>query len=83
MIINSDPVFDSALALPVPLRAELAAKLIESLESVEANSAISGSLRHEIEAASDELHRGEADLVEGEEALAIIQAAIDRAAAKK
>jgi hypothetical protein len=79
MTSDAAPIFDAALSLPSPLRADLAAKLIQSLEGHEGESANSNDLIREIEAASDELHAGVADLVDGHEALEIIQAAIDRA----
>jgi hypothetical protein len=60
MITNSDPIFDAALALPVELRADLAAKLIQSLEAAHAELPGPGDWLREIESASDELHRGEA-----------------------
>jgi hypothetical protein len=81
-MLDAAPIFDAALALPVPLRANLAAKLIESLEGDNVEPVGSSDWLREIDAASDELHRGEADLVDGEVALEIVQAAIDRAAAK-
>jgi hypothetical protein len=82
MTPDAAPIFDAALALPVPLRAHLAAKLIESLEGGDAELGGASDWLREIESASDELHRGEAELVDGEVALEIVQAAIDRAAAK-
>lgn len=77
------PIFDAALSLPPPLRADLAAKLIKSLEETGAAAADSTDWIREIESASDELHAGTADLVDGDEALTIIQAAINRAAASR
>lgn len=84
MSTNAAPIFDAALALPQSLRADLAAKLLESLDDEPpAPDRTPEEWAEVIAARSDALHAGESDLIDGEEALAMIQAAIDRAASKQ
>jgi hypothetical protein len=85
MSTNAVPIFDAALALPVQLRADLAAKLLESLDDElgPPDNRSPEDWARIIQEQSDSLHRDDSDLIDGEVALEMIQAAIDRTAAKK
>jgi hypothetical protein len=74
--VKPPPLLAAALALPTEERAEIAARLLESLEDGEADPGAeeaSDALIDERIAAFD---RGEAQLVSGDEALAGIRAGI-------
>jgi hypothetical protein len=85
MTPHAAPIFDAALALPEELRADLAAKLIESLKYNlgPPSDRTSDEWVQIIKARSDSLHRDDDDLIDGETALAMIQAAVDRVVAKQ
>jgi hypothetical protein len=85
MLTDSDPIFAAALALPIDLRGELAAKLLESLDDElgPSDDRTPEDWAQIINERSDSLHRDDSDLIDGAVALEMIQAAIDRAAAKK
>jgi hypothetical protein len=72
------PIFDAALALPVDLRANLAARLLESLDGPPDDRTPDDWARI-IKERSDSLHRGDSDLIDGEIVIAKLQAVIDRA----
>jgi hypothetical protein len=78
---DAAPIFDAALALPQALRADLAAKLIESLdeESPAAPNRTPVEWEAIIMARSDAIHRGETDLVDGQEVANKLQAIINSA----
>jgi hypothetical protein len=85
MSSDAAPIFDAALALPQALRADLAAKLLESLENA------TPPLPHRspdewervIKDRSDELHRVDAELIDGEVAVSMLRALVDRVAPTK
>jgi hypothetical protein len=85
MSTDSAPVFNAALALPLALRADLAAKLIESLddESPPALHRSPEEWERVIKERSDELHRGDAHLIDGDVAISMLRAIIDRVAPAK
>jgi hypothetical protein len=84
MAPESASIFDAALALPLAQRGALAAKLIESLE--EESPPLPDRTPQEwdaiIKARSDALHRGEAELIDGQEIIDKLDAIIDRAGRK-
>jgi hypothetical protein len=80
MTTDADAIFTAALALPQPLRADLADRLIESLEDSPSEPIhISDECMAVIMARSDALHRGEATLVDGQEVADWLQGIIDQA----
>jgi hypothetical protein len=84
--MNTDaaPIFDAALALPQALRADLAAKLLESLDA-ECPPAIRrtpAEWEAIIKSRSDAIHRGETRLIDGQEVADRLQAIVDRASRK-
>jgi hypothetical protein len=84
MSTDAAPIFDAALALPPALRADLAAKLIESLD----NGAPPAPHRTQeweriIKERSDALHRGDAELIDGDVAVSMLRAIVDRVAPAK
>jgi hypothetical protein len=83
MITNSDPIFDAALALPVELREELAAKLLESLGEVlgPPDNRTPEDWAGIIMDRSNAIHRGETIPVDGQIVADKLQAIIDRAGA--
>jgi hypothetical protein len=85
MSTDAAPIFDAALALPQALRADLAAKLIESLDN---ETPPAPQRSHEeweriIKERSDALHRGDAELIDGDVAVSMLRAIIDRVAPAK
>jgi hypothetical protein len=76
MTTDASAIFTAALALPEPLRADLADRLIESLEE---SIHISDECMAVIMARSDALHRGEATLVDGQVVADWLQGIIDQA----
>ncbi len=85
MLTNSDAIFKAALALPLQLRDDLAAKLLESvvIELGPPDDRTPEDWARIIMERSDELHRDQSDLIDDEVALAKIQAIIDRVASKQ
>lgn len=85
MITNPDPLFAAALALPLHQRADLVTKLLESLDNElpPPDDRTPEDWMRVIMERSDELHHGDSDLIDGQVALEMIQAAIDRAAARR
>jgi len=84
MSTDAAPIFDAALALPQALRADLAAKLIESLD---ADSPPTSNRSPEewveiINARCDAIDRGEAELIDGEQAIAMLREIVERASQK-
>lgn len=83
MSTDSLPIFDAALALPQSLRADLAAKLLESLDDEPpAPDRTPEEWAAVIAARSDALHRGETELIDGQVVVDKLQAIIDRASRK-
>ena len=82
MSTDAAPIFDAALALPLALRADLAAKLIESLdeESLPTPHRSPEEWERIIKERSDQLHRGDAKLIDGEVAVTMLRAIVDRLA---
>jgi hypothetical protein len=82
MSTDAAPIFDAALALPEALRADLAAKLIESLDNdaPPAPNRTPQEWERIIKERSDELHRGDAELIDGDVAVAMLRAIVDRVA---
>jgi hypothetical protein len=78
-------IFDAALALTLDLRADLAAKLIESLdeESSPAPHRSPEEWERIIKERSDELHRGDTELIDGDVAISMLRAIVDRVAPAK
>ena len=85
MITNPDPLFAAALALPLQQRADLVTKLLESLDNElpPPDDRTPEAWARIVRERSDALHHGDSDLIDGEVALGMIQAAIDRVAAKR
>jgi len=81
MNTESLPIFNAALALPQALRADLAAKLLDSLD--DEAPYLPDRMPEEwdalIKSRSDAVHNGETELIDGEVAMAKIRAAIDQA----
>jgi len=81
MSIDAAPIFDAALALSHQIRADLAAKLIESLDA-ESPPAPNRSPEEWVEiinARCEAIDRGEAELIDGEQVIAMLDEIIDRA----
>ena len=85
MSTDAAPIFDAALALPEALRADLVAKLIESLDNEAAPVPHRTPQEWEriIKERSDELHRGDAELIDGDVAISMLRAIVDRVAPAK
>jgi hypothetical protein len=85
MSTDAAPIFDAALALPPSLRADLAAKLIESLDedSPPAPHRSPEEWERIIKKRSDALHRGDAELIDGDVAISMLRAIVDRVAPAK
>jgi hypothetical protein len=81
MSTDAAPIFDAALALPQALRADLAAKLIESLDE---KSPLPHRSPQEweriIKERSDAIHRGDTQLIDGDVAVSMLRAIVDRVA---
>ena len=84
MSTDAAPIFDAALALPEALRADLAAKLIDSLDddSPPAPSRSPAEWDAIIKSRSDAIHSGKSELVDGQEVADMLQAIVDRASRK-
>jgi hypothetical protein len=82
MSTDAAPIFDAALGLPQALRADLAAKLIESLDDDTPARPHRTPQEWEriIKERSDELHRGDAELIDGDIAVSMLRAIVDRVA---
>jgi hypothetical protein len=82
MSTDAAPIFDAALSLPETDRADLAARLLESLQP--SATPVSRRSRDEweqfIKERCDELHREDAVLIDGDVAIAMLRATIDRVA---
>ncbi len=80
MSTDAAPIFDAALGLPQALRADLAAKLIESLdnEAPPTPNRTPDEWEAIIKSRSDAIHRGETKLVDGQEVADMLQAIVDR-----
>ena len=81
MSTDAAPIFDAALALPQALRADLAAKLIESLD-IELDPALDRTPEEWLEiinARCDAVDRNEAELIDGEQAIAMLREIVARA----
>ncbi len=83
MTSDAAPIFDAALSLPTALRADLAAKLLESLDDElgPPDDRSPEDWERIIMERSDALHRGETILIDGEVVADKLQAIIDRAGA--
>lgn len=81
MITHSDPIFAAALALPLQQRADLAAKLLESLgdEVGPADDRTPDGWAKIVAERSDAFHRGETVPIDGQIVADKLQAIIDRA----
>lgn len=81
MSTDAAPIFDAALGLPQALRADLAAKLIESLDNdaPPAPNRTPDEWDAIIKSRSDAIHRGETKLVDGQEVADVLQEVVDRA----
>jgi hypothetical protein len=81
MSTDAAPIFDAALALPQALRADLAAKLLESLdeECPPAVDRTPAEWEAIIKARSDAIHRGETQLIDGQDVADRLQAIVDGA----
>ncbi len=79
------PIFDAALALPQALRADLAAKLIESLDNDSPPRPDRTPQEWDalIKSRSDAIHNGEAELIDGDVAMARIRAVVEKASRKQ
>jgi hypothetical protein len=81
MIPDAAPIFEAALALPQRLRADLAAKLLQSLD--DDISKITDRTPEEwealINARCEALERGETETIDGEFVAGMLQEIIDRA----
>lgn len=84
MITNHDPVFDAALALPLKLRDDLAAILIESVDKEIGvpDDLTSDQWARLVMERSDAFHRGETTPIDGEVIAAKLQAIVDRTSAR-
>lgn len=84
MSTDAVPIFDAALALPQPLRADLAARLIDSLDDFgpPPDDRSPEDWARIIKERSDAIHRGETVLIDGEAVADKLQAIVDRASAK-
>ena len=84
MSTDAAPIFDAALALPQALRADLAAKLIESLDDETPWAPVGSDFDWDalVTSRSDAIHRGETQLVDGEVVADMLQGVIDRASRK-
>ena len=82
MSTDAAPIFDAALGLPETDRADLAARLLESLEP--STTPVPSRSRDEweqfIKDRCDQLHREDAVLIDGDVAIAMLRATIDRVA---
>jgi hypothetical protein len=81
MSTDAAPIFDAALALPQALRADLAAKLIESLDE-ELSPASNRTPQEWIQIINDRcdaVDRGEEEIMDGEHAMAMLREIVDRA----
>ena len=85
MSTDAAPIFDAALALPQADRADLVAKLLESLHAEVPPMPHRSPDEWEriIRERSDELHRGDAELIDGEVAVSMLRALVDRVAPAK
>ena len=81
MNANSAPIFAAALALPQSLRADLAAALLQSLDDEHpyVTTGTPDEWLAEVMARSESLHRGEAELIDGQQVADKLQAIVDRA----
>jgi hypothetical protein len=81
MSTDAAPIFDAALGLPEALRADFAAKLIESLDNdaTQAPNRTPDEWDAIIKSRSDAIHRGETRLVDGQEVADMLQEVVDRA----
>lgn len=79
--MNSDamPIFDAALNLPLSLRADLAAQLIASLDGSDllAPQRTAAEWDDVLRVRSEAMHRGDATMVDGQEALARVRTAVE------
>jgi hypothetical protein len=84
MTTDATPIFDAALGLPQPLRADLAAKLLESLEYElpQPDDRTPDEWLAVIKARSDAVHNGQAELIDGQVVADKLQAIMDRAGRK-
>ncbi|MEN1680399.1 MAG: addiction module protein [Planctomycetota bacterium] len=71
-------VYDSALALPEQKRAELANRLLDSLAEPAAGGAFSPEIAAEVRRRSQEIERGEVELVPWSEVRAAIHQRLGR-----
>jgi hypothetical protein len=79
MTTDASAIFTAALALPEPLRADLAAQLMDSLDDSppEPNRTPEEWVAI-INERCDAIERGNAELIDGEDALAMLDAVIER-----
>jgi hypothetical protein len=84
MSTNAVPIFDAALALPQALRADLAAKLIESLDDETPWVPVGSDFDWDalITSRSDAIRRGKTQLVDGEVVADMLQGVVDLASRK-
>jgi hypothetical protein len=80
MSTDALPIFNAALSLPDSIRADLAAELIASLDATTPPAPQRSAAEWEqvLQNRSESMHRGEATMVEGADALARMRAAIER-----
>lgn len=77
----NDMSTDAALGLPLALRADLAAKLIESLDDdiPPSDNCTPDEWVEIINARCEAVDRGEVELIDGEQAIAVLREIVDRA----
>jgi hypothetical protein len=73
------PIFDAALNPPLSMLADLAAQLITSLDGSDLPAPQRSAVEWEevLRARSEAMHRGDATMVDGQEALARMRAAVE------
>lgn len=80
MSTDALPIFDAAMSLPDSLRADLAAHLIASLDASDPPTPqrLPAEWEQLLRQRSEAMHRGESAMVDGEEAIARMRAAVER-----
>jgi hypothetical protein len=82
MTTDTTAIFTAALALPEPLRADLAALLMDSLDEQTDATQVPEHLMQLINERCDEVARDEAEIMTGEEAIARLREIAGAAVAK-